>query len=117
MWRQSFETLEALVGRLENPVVAAGDYNATLGHHPLRRFLARTGLRDAHTAAGRGRARTWPVGGHVLPPLGLIDRVAISDDLAVVDIAERMMPGSDHLAVITTLAIVTEDVDEPNGGQ
>jgi endonuclease/exonuclease/phosphatase (EEP) superfamily protein YafD len=103
-WRQSFETLAALVDRLDGPVVAAGDYNATLGHHPLRRFLARTGLRDAHTAAGRGLARSWPASGR-WPQVGLIDRVAVPDELAVASIAEVRLPGSDHLGVVTTLVV------------
>jgi endonuclease/exonuclease/phosphatase (EEP) superfamily protein YafD len=104
-WRQSFDTLEGVVGRLRGPVVAAGDYNATLGHQPMRRFLAGTGLRDAHTAAGRGLARTFPVS-RQLPLLGLIDRVAISDDVAVRSIAEVELPGSDHLGVITDLVVL-----------
>jgi endonuclease/exonuclease/phosphatase (EEP) superfamily protein YafD len=103
-WRASFDTLAGVVGRLPGPVVAAGDYNATLGHHPLRAFLAATGLRDAHTAAGRGRARSWPTGGR-LAPLGLIDRVSISDGLAVRSIEELELPGSDHLAVRSTLVV------------
>lgn len=103
-WRESFDRLAEVVQRLDGPVVAAGDYNATLGHHPLRRFLARTGLRDAHTAAGRGRARSWPVSKR-LPLLGLIDRVAVPDELAVRSIDEVRLPGSDHLAVLTTLAV------------
>lgn len=108
-WRESFDRLAELVERLDGPVVAAGDYNATLGHAPLRRFLARTGLRDAHTAAGRGRARSWPVM-RWLPPLGLIDRVAVPDELAVASITEVRLPGSDHLAVLTTLAVRSEPV-------
>lgn len=103
-WRASFDTLAEVVGRLPGPVVAAGDYNATLGHHPLRAFLAATGLRDGHTAAGRGLARSWPSSGR-LPPLGLIDRVAISEGLAVASIEELALPGSDHLAVRSTLVV------------
>lgn len=104
LWRQSFATLAEVVGRCSAPVVAAGDYNATLGHHPMREFLARTGLRDAHTAAGRGRARSFPVSRR-LPLLGLIDRVAISPDLGVRSITEVRLPGSDHLAVLSTLVV------------
>lgn len=112
LWRESFDVLAEVVGRLEGPVVAAGDYNATLGHRPMRAFLARTGLRDAHTAAGRGRARTWPAS-RVLPPLGLIDRLAISPEVGVVEVCERAMPGSDHLAVVSTLALTPA----PPGGR
>jgi endonuclease/exonuclease/phosphatase (EEP) superfamily protein YafD len=107
-WRASFDRLAEVVERCEGPVIAAGDYNATLGHGPLRRFLARTGLRDAHTAAGRGLARTWPASGP-LPPLGLIDRVLVSADVSVASITERALPGSDHFAVLSTLAVPRTD--------
>jgi endonuclease/exonuclease/phosphatase (EEP) superfamily protein YafD len=103
-WRASFDRLAEVVARVEGPVVAAGDYNATLGHTPLRRFLADTGLRDAHTAAGRGLARSWPASGR-LPALGLLDRVLVSPEVAVVEISERTMPGSDHRAIVSTLAL------------
>ena len=33
-WLKSFVALDELLGRLEGPLVAAGDYNATLGHRP-----------------------------------------------------------------------------------
>ena len=104
LWRQSFDTLAEVVKRLDGPVVAAGDWNATLGHRPLRDFLQRTGLRDAHTAAGRGLARSWPVWQR-MGPVGLIDRAAVSDELGVAAVEERRLPGSDHLAVLTTLAV------------
>jgi endonuclease/exonuclease/phosphatase (EEP) superfamily protein YafD len=103
-WLASFEALGDVIERLDGPIVAAGDYNATLGHRPLRRLLARTGLRDAHTAAGRGLARSWP-DGRFVPALGLIDRVLLSPEVAVASIAERRMPGSDHRAILTTLAV------------
>ena len=103
-WRASFDSLVKVVGRLDGPVVAAGDYNATMAHPPLPEFLARTGLRDAHTAAGRGLARSWPATWW-MPPLGLIDRVLVSPDISVVSIAERALPGTDHLAVVSTLAL------------
>ena len=105
LWRESFATLEGVVDRLQAPIVAAGDYNATLGPHPYRAFLARTGLRDAHTAAGRGLARSFPTVPGWLPLLGLIDRVAISPELAVASVREVALPGSDHLAVLSTLVV------------
>lgn len=103
-WRESFDALSDVCRRIDGPLVAAGDYNATLGHAPLRRFIETTGLRDAHTAAGRGLARSWPQS-RFLPAVGLIDRVLVSDDIAVAAIAEQPMPGSDHRAVIANLAV------------
>ena len=94
----------AAAARVPRPVVAAGDYNATMGHPPLPAFLARTGMTDAHTRAGRGLARSWP-SSRVLPPLGLLDRVLITPDISVVAIEEREVPGSDHLTVVSELAL------------
>jgi endonuclease/exonuclease/phosphatase family metal-dependent hydrolase len=104
LWLESFERLAAVVERLDGPVVAAGDWNATLGHHPMRAFLARTGLRDAHTATGRGRARSWPVA-RWSPPLGLIDHVLVGPRIAVAAVEERTLPGSDHEAILARLAL------------
>lgn len=103
-WRLSFDRLVEVVDRVPGPVVAAGDYNATMAHPPLPAFLTRTGLTDAHTRAGRGLARSWPAS-RLLPPLGLLDRVLISPELTVATIEERRVPGSDHLAVISELAL------------
>lgn len=114
-WEASFVTLGDVLGRLDGPVVAAGDYNATLGHQPLRALLTRTGMRDAHTAAGRGLARSWPASPG-LPPLGLIDRMLLTDDLGVVSITEIRLPGTDHLAVRATLAISPPGGGAPAGG-
>jgi endonuclease/exonuclease/phosphatase (EEP) superfamily protein YafD len=103
-WQLSFDELADVVARVPGPVVAAGDYNATMGHPPLPAFLARTGMTDAHTRAGRGLARSWP-SSRVLPPLGLLDRVLITPDISVVAIDEREVPGSDHLTVVSELAL------------
>ena len=113
-WLASFEALGELLGRLEGPVVAAGDYNATMGHRPLRSLLERTGMRDAHTVAGRGLARSWPqVRVPVVPAVSLIDRVLLSDEVTVRSIAERSMPGSDHRAIVADLALSPSEPVRP----
>jgi endonuclease/exonuclease/phosphatase (EEP) superfamily protein YafD len=111
-WEASFGALAEVLDRQEGPLVAAGDYNATLGHRPLVQLLARTGLRDAHTAAGRGLARSWPES-RWLPRLGLLDRMLLSDELAVAAIEERPMPGSDHLAIVADLAVTPGELAAP----
>jgi endonuclease/exonuclease/phosphatase (EEP) superfamily protein YafD len=103
-WLASFAALGELLGRLEGPVVAAGDYNATMGHRPLRALLEATRMRDAHTAAGRGLARSWPQA-RLLPAVSLIDRVLLSDGVVVRSIGEQAMPGSDHRALVADLAL------------
>ncbi|MBA2280077.1 MAG: endonuclease/exonuclease/phosphatase family protein [Acidimicrobiia bacterium] len=119
-WRESFAIVaDEVEAAAPGPVVCAGDWNATLAHLPLVELLARTGLRDAHTEAGREGARTWPSGGGrgfdegvlgrivgSLPPLALLDRVLVSEHLAVGAVRELTAPGSDHRAVVADLAVV-----------
>ena len=98
-WRASFEAIEAFVARTPGPLVVAGDWNATLAHGPLRRFLTGGRLRDAHVDAGRRLARTFPA----RFPLALLDRVLVSEEIAVGAVTEHRLPGSDHLAVAADL--------------
>jgi endonuclease/exonuclease/phosphatase family metal-dependent hydrolase len=119
-WRATFDTVAGLAEELApGPLVCAGDWNATLGHHSLVDLLRVSGLRDAHTEAGRPDARTWPAGpgggsdmgalswlaGRV-PPFALLDRVLLSDRIAVRGIEELTAPGSDHRAVAADLAVL-----------
>jgi endonuclease/exonuclease/phosphatase (EEP) superfamily protein YafD len=112
-WRAAFDAVADVVMAATGPVVCAGDWNATISHQPLVDLLARTGMVDAHTAAGRSDARTWPaqgVGGpfgFLQQPFALLDRVLVTPDLAVRAITEATVPGSDHRAVIADLALAT----------
>lgn len=106
-WIESFDVLDGVIGRLRasgHRVVAAGDYNATMGHRPLRRLLASQGLRDAHLVTGRGLARSWPEV-RWFPAVALIDRVLVSDGIAVRSVREQAMPGSDHRALLADLVV------------
>lgn len=105
-WREGFRRQERRVEQESRPVVLAGDLNAGLDNGPVRRMLDRTGLRSAHLERGRGLARTWPA---VLPVV-LFDHVLVRDGararLEVLDVREAGIPGSDHDAVVATLAVV-----------
>ena len=83
----------------------AGDLNADRDHAAFRDLLA-TGLRDAHDERGRGLARTWPE----RFPLLHLDHVLVRDGagagIAVLDVREVEVPGSDHLAVVADLAVL-----------
>lgn len=112
-WLASLDALEGVIGRLRadgHRVVAAGDWNATMGHRPLRRLIERQRLRDAHTVTGRGRARSWPQTWW-FPAVALIDRVLVSDGVAVASISERPMAGSDHRALVADLLVSPHDLD------
>ena len=105
LWRRSLRDLAAEARALELPAVVAGDLNADRDHALFRALLA-AGLRDAHDERGRGLARTWPASFPVLQ----LDHVLVRDRagvrLAVLDVAEAEVPGSDHLAVVADLAVL-----------
>ena len=105
LWRASLADLVREAGQVDLPLVVAGDLNADRDHAPFRDLLA-TGLRDAHDERGRGLARTWPAS---LPLLHL-DHVLVRDGaggrLAVVDVREAQVAGSDHLAVVADVAVL-----------
>jgi endonuclease/exonuclease/phosphatase (EEP) superfamily protein YafD len=101
LWRASLADLAGEARAQQGPAVVAGDLNGDRDHAAFRRLVA-AGLRDAHDLRGRGLARTWPAW---LPVLHL-DHVLVSDDLAVLDVREVEIPGSDHLAVVADLAVL-----------
>ena len=110
-WRGSLARLRADVEATPLPVVVAGDLNSTREHRPFRRLLE-VGLRDAHEERGRGLARTWPASA----PLVLYDHVLVRDGrgpgaarVEVLAVREADVPGSDHRAVVSELAVVSED--------
>jgi endonuclease/exonuclease/phosphatase family metal-dependent hydrolase len=88
------------------PDLVLGDFNATVDHQPLR-TLADEGYRDAGELANDGWHPTWPAdGGFDLlgMPLAQIDHVLVGDRLAAVDMDTVAVPGSDHRAVVATVA-------------
>lgn len=105
LWARSLDDLAAELDGTALPAVVAGDLNADRDHAPFRRLLD-TGARDAHDERGRGLARTWPA---ALPLLHL-DHVLVRDGagarVAVLDVLEVPVPGSDHLAVVADLAVL-----------
>jgi endonuclease/exonuclease/phosphatase (EEP) superfamily protein YafD len=103
LWRGDLEAFRAVAAAQAGPLVVVGDFNATADHAGFRALLG-AHLRDAHQARGRGLVRTWPALGP-LPPLLHLDHVLVSDDLAVLAVHERTVPGSDHLAVVADLAL------------
>ena len=103
-WRHDQPLL--LDAALDHDVDAVvGDLNATLDHAPIRR-LVDAGWRDAVELTNGGWAPTWPAdGASGFPvPVVQIDHVLVRDRLAVVGVETFEVPGTDHLAVVATLA-------------
>ncbi len=84
--------------------IYAGDFNASTQHSGFDELLDGSPLRDAHQSVGRGLARSWP-SNRWYPPFVLLDHVLVSDEIAVDDVSEVELPGSDHLAVVAELRI------------
>ncbi len=104
-WRGSLRSLAEEAQALDSLAVVAGDFNADRDHAPFRALLS-AGLRDVHDERGRGLARTWPAAF----PLLQLDHVLVHDAdgarLVPRRVREVRVPGSDHRAVVTDLALV-----------
>lgn len=92
-WKQEAPTTD--------PVVIAGDFNASFGHPAFRRLA--DGLDDAQRTAGDGWVRTWPVVGSRLPPYVQLDHL-LSRDLTVIDAGRIAINGTDHAMVWASYA-------------
>lgn len=83
----------------DREVLLMGDFNTSPWSLAFRRFLDRSGLRDA--AGGFGYRPTWPA---QRPWLGIpIDHHVVSDGIVVKSFSVVGPTGSDHLAVYTEL--------------
>ena len=96
------ETVGLLVRDAADPIVVAGDFNATPWSAPFRRLLRDAGLRDS--ARGFGYRGTWP---STLWWTGMIpiDHVLVSPRWRVEDRRIGSDLGSDHRAVVVDLTL------------
>ncbi|WP_329085633.1 endonuclease/exonuclease/phosphatase family protein [Streptosporangium sp. NBC_01469] len=83
--------------------ILAGDFNASLDHAAMRRFLSR-GYLDAADSAGEGLTPTWPVNKRV-PALITIDHVVADLRVGVNAVSVHTVPGTDHRAVFADLRL------------
>ncbi|MER5478401.1 endonuclease/exonuclease/phosphatase family protein [Streptomyces sp. NPDC002734] len=91
-------------GGEDTPVILAGDFNASRDHAAFRRLLRDGGLADAAALAGEARASSWPVTGGPSPGVQ-IDHVLVSAGFTARDARFLEMEGSDHRALLVTLAL------------
>jgi endonuclease/exonuclease/phosphatase (EEP) superfamily protein YafD len=106
--REQLRALAKLADGTTLPLVLAGDFNATRQHASFRALLSHE-LRDAHHERGRGFARSWPMD-KPGPAFALLDHVLVTDDVAVRDVDELTVPGSDHRAIVSRLGLAQRPV-------
>lgn len=97
-WRLGLAEIQAWRQRqpLGQPVVMAGDFNASWDH-PGFRAVAES-MTDAHRATGQGWVRTWPQGRRLIRPYVALDHVLVRG-LGGVDAGVVHLPNTDHAAV------------------
>jgi endonuclease/exonuclease/phosphatase (EEP) superfamily protein YafD len=102
-WIRQIDGHADIVRRRAGPIVLAGDLNASYLHPPYRKLIS-LGLHDAHEARGLGLTNSFPSQGYGRPVTRL-DHALVSSDIAVLNVRNVVVPGSDHVAFVTTLAI------------
>ena len=105
-WLADLETLATIT--VDGPTVMTGDFNASWWHPEFRAVLGNT-WRDAHVAVGRGLSCSWPTDQwHAIfrwhPPFVRLDHALVSDEVALLDVMDLDVPGSDHLGLVVTVA-------------
>jgi endonuclease/exonuclease/phosphatase (EEP) superfamily protein YafD len=110
LWRSDHRSVlwNTTLAALRGPVIAAGDFNATLDHRPMRDLMG-LGLSDAARQANAGWQPTWPNEDHGrLDPFGrpvmAIDHVLATSQFSAVSTSTYDVPGSDHRALLARLA-------------
>jgi endonuclease/exonuclease/phosphatase (EEP) superfamily protein YafD len=86
----------------DEPVIVAGDFNATRDVSGLRRVMSH-GLRDAPEIAGAGLLRTWAP--PHLPSLFQVDHVLVNDKVSVRSTSVVSLAGADHDALVARLTL------------
>ncbi len=102
LWLRDGQAVASLAAtHAAQPLIVAGDLNATAEHLTLRCLLSRAGL--ANTSAGQGWQPTYPAN-RWYPPLIAIDHVLASRHFTVTGYRTVQVPGTDHLGVLVRLA-------------
>lgn len=104
IWAEELRRVTAAVRSERQPVLMAGDFNATWGNRPFRR-LVDAGFADAAAALGRPWQMTWPRDRRLLPPLMRIDHVLTTSGLAVTSLRTGHGEGSDHRPLVAEVAL------------
>lgn len=101
-WQSDLATVAERVGEIDEPLVVAGDFNASYWHPPFREILDR-GMTSAHISNRRGWTTSWPTD-RWFPSFVRIDHALTNDELAATGVADFDLPGSDHRGFVVTVA-------------
>ncbi|WP_375483562.1 endonuclease/exonuclease/phosphatase family protein [uncultured Jatrophihabitans sp.] len=104
-WRSEMRRLRTILKTAAagtDPVIVAGDLNATLDNQPVRGLLG-TGYADAAEHAGAGYDATYPTD-RWYPPLIAIDHI-LSRGGSAAEATTLALPGSDHHALVARIAV------------
>ncbi len=104
MWQRQLRWVADAVRTAAQPLVVAGDFNATPYHHSLAQIEADGRLQDALARVNTPWPMTWPQA-RLLPPLLGVDHVLVSNGIRVEKARTVSLQGSDHRGISTTLAV------------
>ncbi|MFF1480350.1 endonuclease/exonuclease/phosphatase family protein [Streptomyces sp. NPDC058301] len=114
-WRRELRRVRDVAASARGePVIVAGDFNATQDHAAFRSVLKAGALHDSARLAGRSRAYSWPAD-RTTPFRTQIDHVLVSgDDFAVRAARFLSLRGTDHRALLVDLELF--EGQGPSGG-
>ncbi|MFE5643855.1 endonuclease/exonuclease/phosphatase family protein [Rhodococcus sp. NPDC056516] len=100
-WITDLARVRALLDTNPNPVIVAGDFNATIDHRQFRDLL-HDGTQDAARQAGRSYKGTFPANWS-WPPFAALDHILVPPELTTTAFETVEITHSDHLAIVSTL--------------
>ncbi len=109
-WVVELKRLRPVFADERYPILVGADFNSTYDHKQYRELIANSGrpgtgpLLDAAEYVGAGVVPTFPAGG-LIPPVLAIDRI-LTRGLVPLTFHRLALPGSDHMGVLSTLAVV-----------
>lgn len=106
-WHTELRAIPGVVSETAFPTVVLGDFNASPFHPPFRRMVGEADLHDVLVDRGRPFAATWPTDS-LLPPFTSLDHILLQRSVATVDAGVATIPGSDHRAVVATVAFAAD---------
>ncbi len=87
---------------LDQPLIVAGDFNATDDHAPMRDLYS-DGLKSATDILGAGWMPTYPANSSI-PPLIPIDHILVNHYLTATSLHRFTIANTDHLGLMATIA-------------